>query len=86
MLNADGNKNRIKINRSNQRKKNKLARKAHFFVHFFAIVFHDLNVKLPGYLYYFKVELSCVLTKKFCYLVPVHFYFFRAAHFHIASH
>ena len=28
-------------------KKNNFARAAHFFVHFFAVVLHDDNVKLP---------------------------------------
>ena len=28
-------------------KKNNFARAAHFFVHFFAVVLHDYNVKLP---------------------------------------
>ena len=29
--------------------KKNFARAAHIFVHFFAIVLHDLNVKLPSY-------------------------------------
>ena len=33
-------------NRSNQQKGN-FARAVHFFVHFFAVVLHDFNVKLP---------------------------------------
>ena len=33
-------------NRSTQQKSN-FARAAHFFVHFFAVVLHDYNVKLP---------------------------------------
>ena len=33
-------------NRSNQQKSN-FARAAHFFLHFFAVVLHDYNVKLP---------------------------------------
>ena len=28
-------------------KQNNFAREAHFFVHFFAVVLHDDNVKLP---------------------------------------
>ena len=33
-------------------KKSNLARAAHFFVHFFAVVFHDCNVKLLSYTFY----------------------------------
>ena len=83
MLKGDGNKNRIKINRSNLRK-NKLARTAHFFVHFFAVVLHDLNVKLPSYLLFFRWNCR-VCSPKILLLGSCHFYFFTAAHFHIAS-
>ena len=31
------------------KKQNNFARAAHFFVHFFAVVLHDYNVKLPSY-------------------------------------
>ena len=34
------------------KKKSNLARAAHFFVHFFAVVFHDCNVKLLSYTFY----------------------------------
>ena len=45
MLTGDGNeKSKKKINRAYERKK-KFARAAHFFVHFFAIVLHDFNVR-----------------------------------------
>ena len=46
MLTGDGNEKskKKKINRAYERKK-KFARAAHFFVHFFAIVLHDFNVR-----------------------------------------
>ena len=46
MLSGEGNENVKNNNRSNQQKNN-FARAAHFFVHFFAVVLHDHNVKLP---------------------------------------
>ena len=62
MLSGDGNKNSPKKpSRSNKQKKKKAlhARAAQFFVHFFAVVLHDYNVKLGG-------NAECV---------PVHFLF-----------
>ena len=48
MLSGDGNENsRKKNSRSNQQKKKNFARAAHFFVHFFAVFWHDYNEKLP---------------------------------------
>ena len=47
MLSGESNENGKKnSNRSNQQKSN-FARAAHFFVHFFAVVLHDCNVKRP---------------------------------------
>ena len=49
MLSGEGMQRRRTVknnNRSNQQKSN-FARAAHFFVHFFAVVLHDYNVKLP---------------------------------------
>ena len=48
MLSGEDNagERRKNNNRSNQQKSN-FARAAHFFVHFFAVVFHDHNVKRP---------------------------------------
>ena len=46
MISGKGNENDEKNNRSDQQKNN-FARAAHFFVHFFAVVLHDHNVKLP---------------------------------------
>ena len=47
MLSGDGNENSQKNSRSNYQKKNNFAPAAHFFVHFFAVVLHDGNVRLP---------------------------------------
>ena len=46
MISGKGNENDEKNNRSDWQKNN-FARVAHFFVHFFAVVLHDHNVKLP---------------------------------------
>ena len=44
MLSGDGNKHgKKKVFLA----KNNFARAAHFFVHFFAVVLHDYNMKLP---------------------------------------
>ena len=63
-------------NRSNLPKCN-FARAAHFFVHFFAVVLHDYNVKLP------ETSLLAVFWRKCRTLSLVH-YFFTAAHFDLA--
>ena len=57
-------------NRSNLSKSN-FACAAHFFVHFFAVVLHDCNVKLP-----FLFSFSCHTCS--------HSLFFTATHFHLA--
>ena len=49
MLSSEGKENGEKKNNnniSNWQKRN-FGRAAHFFVHFFAVVLHDYNVKLP---------------------------------------
>ena len=50
MLSGEGNaaENGKNNNRSNQQKSNFARAAQFFFVHFFAVVFHDYNVKLPG--------------------------------------
>ena len=48
-------------------KKYKFARAAHFFVHFFAVVLHDENVKLLCYTSFFRGIVVCV-HQKFCCL------------------
>ena len=61
-------------NRSNSKKNNNnFSRAAHFFVHFFAVVLHDHNVKLPET--FFMDEMSNVFYFTF---------FFTAAHFPLA--
>ena len=62
--------------RSNQQKSN-FARAAHFFVHFFAVVLHDYNVKLP------ETSQLHVLWRK-CRSCLSSLLFFTAAHFHLA--
>ena len=49
MLSGKSNENGEKtiIGQTLKPKKNNFARAAHFFVHFFAVVLHDFNVKLP---------------------------------------
>ena len=48
MLNGAGSENGNKINRSNSKQKDKLARAAHVFVLFFAVVLLDYNAVLHG--------------------------------------
>ena len=50
------------------------------FVHFFDIVLHDYNVKLPSSFYVGK----CMCSPMFC-RVPVHFFFYTVAHFHLVG-
>ena len=49
MLSGEGMQRRKKVKKNNVGliSKSKFARAAHFFVHFFAFVLHDYNVKLP---------------------------------------
>ena len=48
MLSGEGNaRERWKRTMGLISQKNNFARAAHFFVHFFAVVLHDYNVKLP---------------------------------------
>ena len=47
MLSGKGNKNGEKTTIGLISTKNNFPRAAHFFVHFFAIVLHDYNMKLP---------------------------------------
>ena len=69
--NENGKKNNNNNNRSNQQKSD-FARAAHFFiVHFFGVVLHDYNVKLPSYTFY-EGNVGRVLVQ----------FFFFVAHFH----
>ena len=47
MLRGEGNEHGEKTTIGLISKNNNFARAAHFFVHFFAVVLHDYNVKLP---------------------------------------
>ena len=49
MLSVDANENKQKNwwGLISQKKKNNFARAAHFLVHFFAVVLHDYNDKIP---------------------------------------
>ena len=61
--------------RSNQQKSN-FVRAAHFSLHFFAVVLHDYNEKLP------ETSQVQVFGRKMVVRVLVHF-FSTAAHFHL---
>ena len=52
MLRGEGNENGEKTTIGLISKKSNLARAAHFFVHFFAVVLHDCHVKLLSYTFY----------------------------------
>ena len=76
MLRSEGNENGKKnSNRSNEQKSN-FARAAHFFVHFFAVVLHDCNVKRP------ETSWLQVLWRKCRTCSCSLFFFFTVAHFH----
>ena len=47
MLSGEVNEDSVKTTIGLISKKATFARAEHFFVHFFAVVFHDYNVKLP---------------------------------------
>ena len=76
MLSGEGNENGEKTTIGLISKKETLYEQHTSFVHFFAVVLHDYNVKLPSYTFYGGnvVRLS---------LLP--FFFFTAAHFHLSS-
>ena len=72
--NENGKKKTDNNNRSNQQKSD-FARAAHFFsIHFFGVVLHDYNVKLPSYTFY-EGNVGRVLVQ----------FFFLVAHFHPGS-
>ena len=72
MLSGEGNENGEKTTIGLISKKATLHVQHTFFVHFFAVVLHDYNVKLPGYTFYGRNFVR----------VLVHFFFFIVAHFH----
>ena len=74
MLSGEGNENGEKTTIGLISKKETLHVQHTSFVHFFAVVLHDYNVKLPSYTFY--GEMSYVLA---CSL------FFTAAHFHLSG-
>ena len=76
MLRGEGNEHGEKTTIGLISKNNNFARAAHFFVHFFAVVLHDYNVKLP--------ETSCYAFYE-GNVVPVLVHFFSLAHFHIGG-
>ena len=67
------------------KKKNKFTRVAHFFVHFFAVVLKDKNVKRPRYTLFFMEEFVICAHQIFFACVAVRLYFFTAAHFPLAG-
>ena len=68
MLSGEGNENCKKTIGLISKKATLQARSAHFFVHFFAVVLHDYNVKLQQFLSYSFFGGNVVR-------VLVHFYF-----------
>ena len=82
MLNGDGDEN------SKKKKKKKIKRSIQqhtFFVHFFDVVLHGYDVKLPSYTSYEGNVVHVCVHQKFCCLCPCSL-FFTAAHFHLADH
>ena len=81
MLSGKSNENGEKtiIGQTLKPKKNNFARAAHFFVHFFAVVLHDFNVKLPetSWLHVFS-------GRKMSYVFLFTF-IFTAAHFFVSG-
>ena len=77
MQSGEGNENDGKtiIGLTLKPKKNNFARAAHFFVHFFAVVLHDFNVKLP------ETRLVTRSLEEMSY-VSLFTFFFTTAHFH----
>ena len=73
MLSGEGKENGEKTTIGLISKKSNFARPAHFFVHFFAVVLHDYNVKLP----------ETFLWRK-CRTCSRSLFFFTAAHFLLA--
>ena len=59
----------------------KTATNLFFFVHLFAVVLHDQNVKLLSYTLFFIEELSYVFTKNFVACVLVRLYFLHLRSF-----
>ena len=78
MLNGDGNENS---------KKNSIGlfSSTLFFVHFFDVVLHGYDVKLPSYTSYEGNVVHVCAHQKFCCLCSCSL-FFTAAHFHLAGH
>ena len=88
MLNGYGNENGIKKKRNQKgliikKKNNNFARAAHFlFSHFFAVVVAMWNFRVK----HFMEKMSHALTKNICCLCSCSpFFFFTAAHFHLAG-
>ena len=75
MLSGEGNENGKKTAIGPISKKSNFARAAHFFVHFFAVVLHDCNVKRP------ETSWLQVLWRK-CRTCSCSLFFFTVAHFH----
>ena len=57
------------------KKENNLACAAHFFVHFFDIVSHNYNVKIPNYTSYMYVGNVVCVHQKFCCLCSCSLFF-----------
>ena len=86
MLNADGNENRIKINRSNQPKKKQHLHVQHtFFEHFLPLFCTATMPFCTTFNLYGEIVIRVLTHQKFCCFIPVRFYFFTAAHFHLAG-
>ena len=76
MLSGKGNENGEKtIGQTLKPKKNNFARAAHFFVHFFAVVLHDFNVKLP------ETRLVTLSLEEMSYVFLFTFFHYRSFSF-----
>ena len=98
MLNGYGNENGIKINRSNQQKKQKTKTRqictcstllifliSKTICTWLFLSFFAVVLNDYNALFIFMEELSYMLTKGFVSCVHVHLYFVTAAHFHLAG-
>ena len=57
-------KKSIRLIGKKKKKKNKLSTCSTVLVHFFAVVSHDRNVKLPSYMFYIGSEIGNVIESK----------------------
>ena len=71
MLNGDGDENGIKVNRSNQQKKNKFARAAHRFFFFFQLAKNKCSRAARFFFLISKKKQICTYSTLFCLSFPL---------------